>query len=114
MRHNLQDCNRYGKLGTIGFGEALAGNDAKAQVQRLLADYRRQVQADPAEQTLLELEVAAIEQRSANRVLVDGLSQLAAIEPNLGLALETKMAEAGIQPPTEDADLDEGDDDMEM
>ena len=68
----------------------------------------RSVGADPAEQTLLELEVAAIEQRSANRVLVDGLARLSASEPNLALALETKMAEAGIQPPTDDADLDEG------
>ena len=81
---------------------------AKSQVQRLIAEHRRSVGADPAEQTLLELEVAAIEQRSANRVLVDGLARLSASEPNLALALETKMAEAGIQPPTDDADLDEG------
>ena len=82
---------------------------AKQQVQSLLAEHRRTMQADPAEQTLVELEVAAVEQRSANRVLVDGLSRLAAVEPNLALALETKMAEAGIQPPTED-DVDFDDD----
>ena len=72
------------------------------------------MQAEPQDSTLLELEGAAIEQRSANRVLVDGLTQLAQSAPSLATALETKMAEAGIQPPTEDADLDEGDDDVDM
>jgi len=87
---------------------------AKAQVQRALAEHRRREGADPADATLLELEVAAIEQRSANRVLIDALTQLSGSEPALAGALESKMAEAGIQPPTEDADLeDEGGDDDE-
>jgi len=81
---------------------------AKGHVQRLLADYRRATQS---EQTALELEVAAIEQRSANRVLIQSLTQLAASDPQLALALEQKMAEAGIQPPTEDPELDGDDDD---
>merc|ERR1719231_1277233 len=76
---------------------------AKAQVQRALAEHRRREGADPADATLLELEVAAIEQRAANRVLVDGLTQLARSDGALASALENKMAEAGIQPPTEDA-----------
>jgi len=85
---------------------------AKAQVQRLVVEHRRSVQADPPDSTLLELEVAAIEQRSANRVLVDGLTQLARSEPSLAALLEQKMADAGIQPPMEDADLnDDGYDD---
>ena len=84
---------------------------ASQQVERYLADHRRSVQADVTEETLLELEVAAIRQRSANRVLVDSLTRLAASEPNLSLAVEGKMAEAGIQPPTEDADLDDEEED---
>jgi len=91
------------------FGGQLEG--AKAQVQRLIVEHRRSVHAEPPETTLLELEVAAIEQRSANRVLVDGLMQLAKAEPSLAPLLEQKMADAGIQPPAEDADLDEGYDD---
>jgi chromosome segregation ATPase len=80
---------------------------AKAQVQRLLSEHRRAVQADPAEQTSIELEVAAIEQRSANRVLINGLMELSAMEPILAQALEVKIAEAGIQPPADDPDLDD-------
>ena len=80
---------------------------AKVHVQRLLADHRRSVAADPADTTLLELEVAAIEQRSANRVLVESLTQLSASQPTLAVVLEAKMAEAGIQPPTENTDLDD-------
>ena len=86
-------------------GERLDG--AKQQVQRLLFEYRRAVGAEPQEQTVVELEVAAIEQRAANRVLVEGLAQLSAVEPKLAQALEKKMAEAGIQPPTEDVELDD-------
>ena len=56
---------------------------------------------------LHELEVAAIEQRSANRVLVESLTQLSASQPTLAVVLEAKMAEAGIQPPTENTDLDD-------
>jgi len=92
-------------------GSRLEG--AKAQVQRLLADYRRQNQADPAEQTPLELEVDAVVQRSSNRVLIDGLMQLSATDQNLALALENKMSEAGIQPPAEEPGLDDDDDGIE-
>ena len=58
----------------------------------------------------VELEVAAVEQRTANRILIESLTHLSASEPHLAPALEKKMAEAGIQPPNEDADLDDGDD----
>jgi len=92
-------------------GSRLEG--ARAQVQRLLADYRRQKQADPAEQTPLELEVDAVVQRSANRVLIDGLTQLSAADQNLALALENKMSEAGIQPPAEEPGLEDDGDGIE-
>ena len=36
--------------------------------------------------------MAAIEQRSANRVLVDALTALSSAEPGLAAALQTKMA----------------------
>jgi len=86
--------------------ERLTG--AKGQVQRMLAEHRRGVQAGPgSSKTELELEMAAIEQRSANRVLVEALAQLAGTDDQLALALEQKMAEAGIQPPTADPDLDD-------
>merc|ERR1719231_1547637 len=86
---------------------------AKTQVQRALAEHRRREGAAPADAPLLELEVAAIEQRAANRVLIDSLTQLSTSEPALAAALETKMAEAGGQPPGDDGDLDDdgGDDD---
>ena len=85
-------------------------DDAKSSVGRLLQEHRRAVGVDPADQTTLELEVAAVEQRTANRILIESLTHLSASEPNLAPALEKKMAEAGIQPPIEDADLDDGDD----
>mmetsp|Transcript_3573 Transcript_3573/g.9535 ORF Transcript_3573/g.9535 Transcript_3573/m.9535 type:complete len:880 (+) Transcript_3573:71-2710(+) len=84
---------------------------AKAQVQRMLAEHRRSTQAEPGVQTALELELAAIEQRTTNHVLIEGLSQLAGSDQQLALALEKKMAEAGIEPPMMDADLDDDGDD---
>ena len=86
----------------------------KGQVQRLLAEHRQRVHAETDQKTELELEIASIEQRSANKALIQSLTQLAAADQPLALALEKKMAEAGIQPPTDDPDLDDdvGDDVM--
>ena len=40
-------------------------------------------------------------------MLVESLTQLSASQPTLAVVLEAKMAEAGIQPPTENTDLDD-------
>ena len=85
-------------------------DDAKAQAAALLQEHRRAVGADPADQTSVELEAAALEQRTANRILLDGLTSLSANEPALAQALEAKMADAGIQPPMDDAELGDADD----
>ena len=90
--------------------ERLSG--AKGQVQNLLQAHRRSAGVGPDSQTDLEIEMNVIEQRSTNRALMEGLSQLAATDQQLAIALEKQMAEAGIPPPTTDPDLDDdGDDD---
>ena len=49
----------------------------KGQVQRLLAEHRQRVRAVTDQKTELELEIAAIEQRNANKALIQSLTQLA-------------------------------------
>jgi len=77
---------------------------AKAQVRRMLNE-QRQRGAGQA----LELELALIEQRSTNRSLIEALTAIAANDPKLAMALETKMAQAGVQPPAFDPELDDDD-----
>lgn len=48
-----------------------------------------------------------LKKQAANFALVDGLSQLAANDPQLAVALEREMAAKGVHPPSQ---LDERDD----
>ncbi|KOO52804.1 flagella associated protein [Chrysochromulina tobinii] len=77
---------------------------AKAQVRRMLNEQRQRGAGEA-----LELELALIEQRSTNRALIEALTAIAANDPKLAMALETKMAQAGVQPPAFDPELDDDD-----
>ena len=78
---------------------------AKSQLAQLLVEHRRtHAIVNPSLKTPLELEVAAIEKRNANQLLVDGLTVLARQDQTLALALEKHMADAGVHPPNGEGD----------
>ena len=81
----------------------------KAQVQRLIAEHRRNAQTPPGVQSDIELEAAVVEQRATNRVLFAALAKVAATDQQLAMSIEAQIAEAGLQPPAADIDLDEDD-----
>jgi len=80
----------------------------KAETQLLLNTHRAAAQVPEGEQTVLELEAELIKRQSENNAVLAGLMRVAASDAQLQAELETKLTEAGIQPPGPDEEEDDG------
>ena len=85
----------------------------RAEVHTLLSTHRAAAQVPEGGSTVLEYDIALIQQQEDNNAVVAGLMRLAASDLQLAAELESKLAEADIQPPTDEETEGDGDDFLE-
>jgi len=106
----IQRTDRQAQL-TEQLSNQVAEIDRKrSEVHLLLNSHRATAQVSEGESTILEIEMQLIQQQSDNNAVVSGLLRLSQSDPQLADAVETKLSEAGIQPPPVE---DDGDDDID-